>query len=87
VGLTPTETPSKDHLKNALHAAKRSTASVGKFTKSLRTEKPGSENRGKKRKVCKCGCSYQKEDKDLKYQSDRTLADIIDDTYVNVLHY
>jgi hypothetical protein len=50
VGLTPTEAPDKDHLSRALHLAKRSTASLGKFTKELPKEKPV-KNMGKKRKV------------------------------------
>ncbi|XP_021348842.1 ribosome biogenesis regulatory protein homolog [Mizuhopecten yessoensis] len=49
VGLTPTDAPSKDHVSKALAVAKRSTASVGKFTDSLRKEKP-SKFTGKKRK-------------------------------------
>ncbi|XP_013408325.1 ribosome biogenesis regulatory protein homolog, partial [Lingula anatina] len=49
VGLTPTDTPSKDHLSKALALAKKSTASVGKFTDSLPKEKPV-KNTGKKRK-------------------------------------
>lgn len=50
VGLTPTDTPSKDHLGKALAVAKKSTASIGKFTDSLPKEKP-SRFTGKKRKV------------------------------------
>ncbi|XP_060065364.1 ribosome biogenesis regulatory protein homolog [Ylistrum balloti] len=49
VGLTPTETPSKDHVSKALAVAKRSTASIGKFTESLPKEK-ASKYSGKKRK-------------------------------------
>lgn len=51
VGLTPTETPSKDYLGKALAVAKKSTASIGKFTENLPKEKP-SKSGGKKRKVC-----------------------------------
>ena len=50
VGLTPTEKPEKDDLSLALHAARKSTASMGKFTPELRKEKPA-KNVGKKRKV------------------------------------
>ena len=50
VGLTPTEAPSKDHLNKALVLAKKSTASIGKFTDNLPKEKP-SKHTGKKRKV------------------------------------
>ena len=50
VGLTPTETPSKEHLSKALVLAKKSTASIGKFTEKLPKEKP-SKYTGKKRKV------------------------------------
>ncbi|XP_033739502.1 ribosome biogenesis regulatory protein homolog isoform X2 [Pecten maximus] len=49
VGLTPTEAPSKDYVSKALAVAKRSTASIGKFTESLPKEKP-SKYTGKKRK-------------------------------------
>jgi hypothetical protein len=44
--------PSKDHLGKALAVAKKSTASIGKFTDTLPKEKP-SKFTGKKRKVCK----------------------------------
>ena len=50
IGLTPTETPDKDHLSRALYQARKSTASVGKFTDKLPREKPA-KNVGKKRKV------------------------------------
>lgn len=49
VGLTPTSVPSKDYLGKALAVAKKSTASIGKFTESLPKEKP-SKFTGKKRK-------------------------------------
>lgn len=49
VGLTPTEAPSKDYLGKALAVAKKSTASVGKFTENLPKEK-SSKFSGKKRK-------------------------------------
>ncbi|XP_063446300.1 ribosome biogenesis regulatory protein homolog [Mytilus trossulus] len=49
VGLTPTIAPSKDHLGKALAIAKKSTASIGKFTETLPKEKP-SKFTGKKRK-------------------------------------
>ncbi|XP_064595402.1 ribosome biogenesis regulatory protein homolog [Liolophura sinensis] len=48
VGLTPTDTPTKDHVGKALAVAKRSTASIGRFTESLPKEKP-SRFTGKKR--------------------------------------
>ena len=53
VGLVPTEKPSKDDLGKALAVARRSTASVGKFTDSLPKEK-APKNQGKKRKVRNC---------------------------------
>ncbi|XP_062589784.1 ribosome biogenesis regulatory protein homolog [Saccostrea cucullata] len=49
VGLTPTEAPTKDYLGKALAVARKSTASIGKFTDKLPTEKP-SRHTGKKRK-------------------------------------
>ncbi|XP_041363310.1 ribosome biogenesis regulatory protein homolog [Gigantopelta aegis] len=49
VGLTPTETPSKDHLSKALVVAKKSTASIGRFTENLPKEKT-SKHSGRKRK-------------------------------------
>nr|XP_022318886.1 ribosome biogenesis regulatory protein homolog [Crassostrea virginica] len=49
VGLTPTEAPNKDYLGKALAVARKSTASIGKFTDKLPTEKP-SKYTGKKRK-------------------------------------
>jgi len=48
--LTPTETPSKDYIGKALAVAKKSTASIGKFTETLPKEKP-SKFTGRKRKV------------------------------------
>lgn len=50
VGLTPTDAPDKDHVARALSAARKSTASVGKFTDQLPKEKPA-KRVGKKRKV------------------------------------
>ena len=50
VGLTPTDTPDKDHVTKALALAKKSTASIGKFTDNLKNEKP-SKYTNKKRKV------------------------------------
>lgn len=50
--MTPTNAPSKDHLGKALAVAKKSTASIGKFTDTLPKEKP-SKFTGKKRKVCR----------------------------------
>jgi hypothetical protein len=50
VGLTPTDAPSKDYLGKALAVARKSTASIGKFTDKLPTEK-ASKYTGKKRKV------------------------------------
>ncbi|KAL3877616.1 hypothetical protein ACJMK2_035306 [Sinanodonta woodiana] len=49
VGLTPTENPSKEQLGKALVMAKKSTASIGKFTEALPKEKT-SKYGGKKRK-------------------------------------
>ncbi|XP_048761929.2 ribosome biogenesis regulatory protein homolog [Ostrea edulis] len=49
VGLTPTEAPTKDYLGKALAVARKSTASIGKFTDKLPTEK-ASKYTGKKRK-------------------------------------
>lgn len=49
VGLTPTTTTSKDELGKAMHVAKRSTASVGRFQDKLPKEKEP-KNMGKKRK-------------------------------------
>ncbi|KAM4029600.1 ribosome biogenesis regulatory protein homolog [Anomaloglossus baeobatrachus] len=49
VGLTPTSQPSKDQLGKALHVAKRSTASLGRFQDKLPHEKEP-RNTGKKRK-------------------------------------
>ncbi|KAL5019125.1 hypothetical protein ScPMuIL_004847 [Solemya velum] len=48
VGLTPTDHPSKDHVTKALTAARKSTASIGKFTANLKDEKTAKH--GKKRK-------------------------------------
>ena len=50
VGLLPTEAPDKQHVSRAIAEARRSTASVGKFTDKLPKEKPA-KNMGKKRKV------------------------------------
>ena len=50
VGLTPTDAPDKDDVSRALHFAKKSTASLGKFTEELPKEKPA-KSVGKKRKV------------------------------------
>ncbi|XP_040289079.1 ribosome biogenesis regulatory protein homolog [Bufo bufo] len=49
VGLTPTSQPSKNELGKAMHVAKRSTASVGRFQDKLPKEKEP-RNMGKKRK-------------------------------------
>ncbi|XP_066293257.1 ribosome biogenesis regulatory protein homolog [Branchiostoma lanceolatum] len=49
VGLTPTEKPSKEEVGLALHLAKKSTASLGKFTEKLPKEKEA-KHVGKKRK-------------------------------------
>ncbi|XP_075684415.1 ribosome biogenesis regulatory protein homolog [Rhinoderma darwinii] len=49
VGLTPTSQPSKDQLGKAMHVAKRSTASVGRFQDKLPKEKEP-KNMGKRRK-------------------------------------
>jgi len=60
VGLTPTDTPDKDDVSRALHLARKSTASLGKFTQELPKEKPA-KHVGKKRKVRhlrKCICHY-----------------------------
>ena len=50
VGLVPTEEPDKNHVDRAIAEARRSTASIGKFTEKLPKEKPV-KNMGKKRKV------------------------------------
>ena len=50
VGLVPTEEPDKNHVNRAIAEARRSTASVGKFTDKLPKERPA-KNTGKKRKV------------------------------------
>ncbi|KAM9308381.1 ribosome biogenesis regulatory protein homolog [Gastrophryne carolinensis] len=49
VGLTPTEQPSRDQLTRAMHVAKKSTASVGRFQDKLPREKEP-RNSGRKRK-------------------------------------
>ncbi|KAI0214871.1 Ribosome biogenesis regulatory protein [Lamellibrachia satsuma] len=49
IGLTPTEKPDKDHISRAATLAKKSTASVGRFTEQLPKEKPA-KNMGRKRK-------------------------------------
>ncbi|KAM5158136.1 ribosome biogenesis regulatory protein homolog isoform 2-T2 [Mantella aurantiaca] len=49
VGLTPTGQPSKGDLGKAMHVAKRSTASMGRFQDKLPKEKEP-KNTGKKRK-------------------------------------
>ncbi|XP_067831963.1 ribosome biogenesis regulatory protein homolog [Heptranchias perlo] len=49
LGLTPTDQPSKTELGKAIHVAKSSTASVGKFQDKLPKEKE-LRNAGKKRK-------------------------------------
>lgn len=49
VGLTPTSQPSKDQLGKAMHIARRSTASAGRFQDKLPKEKDP-KNMGKKRK-------------------------------------
>ncbi|XP_056378029.1 ribosome biogenesis regulatory protein homolog [Hyla sarda] len=49
VGLTPTSQPNKGELGKAMHVAKRSTASVGRFQDKLPKEKEP-KNMGKKRK-------------------------------------
>ncbi|KAM4705780.1 ribosome biogenesis regulatory protein homolog [Rhinophrynus dorsalis] len=49
VGLAPTNQPSKEELGTAMHVAKRSTASVGKFQDKLPKEKEP-KNMGKRRK-------------------------------------
>ncbi|GAB6032640.1 Rhodanese- sulfurtransferase [Chamberlinius hualienensis] len=49
VGVTPTDNLSKDEVSRALTLAKSSTASIGKFTENLPTEKPP-KNSGRKRK-------------------------------------
>jgi len=47
-GLIPTERPTKNELHQSVHVAKKATASLGKFQKTLRKEKP-LKNTGKKR--------------------------------------
>ncbi|XP_063779900.1 ribosome biogenesis regulatory protein homolog [Pseudophryne corroboree] len=49
VGLTPTAQPSQDDLGKAMHVAKRSTASMGRFQDKLPKEKEP-RNAGKRRK-------------------------------------
>ncbi|XP_068090904.1 ribosome biogenesis regulatory protein homolog [Hyperolius riggenbachi] len=49
VGLTPISQPGKDELTSAMHVAKRSTASMGRFQDKLPKEKEP-KNKGKKRK-------------------------------------
>lgn len=53
VGLTPTEsgTPDKDHLSRALAAAKKSDASLGRFSTKVKDEDKKAAKSGKKRKV------------------------------------
>ncbi|CAG5116977.1 unnamed protein product [Candidula unifasciata] len=65
VGLTPTEQPSKDTLSKALVVARKSTASLGKFTEKLPKEKP-SKFTGKKRK-------FEPSIGDLKNERERQL--------------
>ena len=52
MGLAPTEgdNKSKDDLGRALHLARRSDASIGKFSQTIPKEKPV-KGMGKKRKV------------------------------------
>ena len=52
VGLTPVEKPDKDHLQHALTAAKKSDASLGRFSERVAKEDKYSAKTGKKRKVC-----------------------------------
>ena len=55
VGLTPVEKPDKDHLQHALTAAKKSDASLGRFSERVAKEDKYSAKTGKKRKVCNLG--------------------------------
>ena len=52
VGLTPVKKPDKDHLQHALTAAKKSDASLGRFSERVAKEDKYSAKTGKKRKVC-----------------------------------
>ncbi|KAK6169052.1 hypothetical protein SNE40_020179 [Patella caerulea] len=65
VGLTPVDKPNKDQLNKALVLAKKSTASLGKFTEKLPKEKATRE-KGKRRKFEPCVGDMKKEkDKQL----------------------
>lgn len=49
VGVVPTPAPTKHHVQKALHEARTSDASLGRFSKDLKNEQPA-KNMGKKRK-------------------------------------
>ena len=51
IGITPTENPVKEQVEKAIQTARKSTASVGKFTDKLPEEKTRGKHLGKKRKV------------------------------------
>ncbi|XP_076345231.1 ribosome biogenesis regulatory protein homolog isoform X2 [Tachypleus tridentatus] len=68
VGITPSETPSKQQVKTALAVAKTSVASVGKFTSKLPNEKPP-QNLGKKRKAVKTLSNEERQLGDYKQTS------------------
>ncbi|ESP03800.1 hypothetical protein LOTGIDRAFT_110056 [Lottia gigantea] len=71
VGLTPVEKPNKDQLGRALVLAKKSTASLGKFTERLPKEK--NTVKGKKRKFEPCVGDMKKE-KDKQLRILKTLS-------------
>jgi len=49
VGITPAPVPSKEHVTQSLHVARTADASLGRFSKDLKNEKP-MKDQGKKRK-------------------------------------
>ena len=51
VGLTPVAAPDKDHLQQAMTAAKKSDASLGRFSERVQKEDKYAAKTGKKRKV------------------------------------
>ncbi len=58
LGMLPTDNPQKEQVGRALSLAKKSTASIGKFTEALPKEKP-TKNQGKKRKVFFSKCKFK----------------------------
>ena len=57
VGVVPTPNPQKHHVTKALHEARTSDASLGRFSSDLPKEQPA-KNMGKKRKVYICMYSF-----------------------------